>query len=174
VFLAYQWAHPGKQLLFMGQEFGQLSEWSEERGLDWWILDQPAHRGLQHFVASLNRLYRDTPALWEQDGSDAGFTWIDGSDTANSVVSFLRWDRSGRPIAAVFNFSGRTVGPYRVGLPFAGVWDEVLNSDAGEFGGSGAGNYGAVTADQAGHQGQPASVELTLPPLGALYLRPRG
>ena len=172
-FLAFQWAHPGKQLLFMGSEFGQISEWSEERGLDWWILDQPSHQGLLRYVGQLNRIYRDTPALWEQDNTEAGFSWIDGGDTSNSVISFLRWDRSGSPVAAIFNFSGRPLGGYRVGLPHGGIWDELLNSDAGEFGGSGVGNYGSVTAEDIPHQGQPASVELTIPPLGALFLRPR-
>ncbi len=171
-YLAYQWAHPGKQLLFMGQEFGQPSEWSEERGLDWWILDQPAHRGLLQFVAQLNRVYRENAALWAQDFTADGFGFIDGSDTANSVLSFLRWDREGNPIAAIFNFSGVPLSDYRVGLPSAGVWEELLNSDAVEFGGSGVGNLGSVEAAAPGHQGQPASAELTLPPLGALYLRP--
>ncbi len=172
-YLAYQWAHPGKQLLFMGQEFGQRSEWSESRGLDWWILDQPAHRALLGYVGQLNRVYRENASFWQQDGSSAGFSWIDGSDSANSVLSFLRWDRAGNPIACVFNFSGRPVGDYRVGLPFAGTWEELLNSDAGEFGGSGVGNYGSVVAETEPSHGQPASVVLTLPPLGALYLRPK-
>ena len=172
-YLAYQWAHPGKKLLFMGQEFGQPSEWSEERGLDWWILDQPIHRGLLTLVSQLNRIYRDNPALWERDNVEAGFGWIDGSDSANNVISYLRWDSSGNPIAVISNFGGNPVGPYRVGLPFAGVWEELLNTDASEYGGSGVGNLGAVTAVDDGHQGQPASVELTIPPLGVLYLKPR-
>ncbi|MGN6743710.1 MAG: 1,4-alpha-glucan branching protein GlgB [Amnibacterium sp.] len=172
-YLAFQWAHPGKQLLFMGQEFGQRSEWSEERSLDWWILDQPAHRGLLSFVGQLNRVYRENPAFWQQDASSAGFSWIDGSDAANSVLAFLRWDRDGNPVAALFNFSGRPVGDYRIGLPFAGTWEELLNSDAGEFGGSGVGNYGSVVAENEPSHGHPASVVLTLPPLGALYLRPK-
>ncbi|BDI21934.1 1,4-alpha-glucan branching protein GlgB [Herbiconiux sp. L3-i23] len=172
-FLGYQWAHPGKQLLFMGQEFGQPSEWSEERGLDWWILDQPAHRGLFDFVAQLNSVYRDNPSLWERDSDADGFEWIDGSDSANNVVSFLRKDADGNPIAVIANFSGQTVGPYRVGLPTSGAWQELLNSDALEFGGSGVGNFGEVTAENVPQHGQPSSVELTLPPLGILYLKPR-
>ncbi|HEY8589207.1 MAG TPA: 1,4-alpha-glucan branching protein GlgB [Naasia sp.] len=174
LYLAYQWAHPGKQLLFMGQEFGQPSEWSEERGLDWWILDQPTHQGLLRLVSSLNRVYRDNPAFWEQDGrADAGFSWIDGSDSARNLISFLRWDSSGNPVAAVFNFGGNPVGPYRVGLPHGGAWQELLNTDAGDFGGSGVGNFGSVTAEDVPHQGQPASAELTVPPLGAIFLRPQ-
>jgi 1,4-alpha-glucan branching enzyme len=170
-FLSFMWGHPGKQLLFMGQEFGQPSEWSEERGLDWWILDQPAHRDLAKLVAHLNTVYRDNPPLWELDNDPAGFSWIDGSDTANSVVSFLRWDSERNPIAVIMNFSGQPVGPYRVGLPFEGVWEEIVNTDAVEYGGSGVGNLGAVTATAVPHSGQPASAELTLPPLGGLFLK---
>jgi 1,4-alpha-glucan branching enzyme len=172
VYLAFMWAHPGKQLLFMGQEFGQPSEWSEERGLDWWILDQPAHRGLFELVAQLNRVYRDTPALWARDNEPGGFEWIDGGDAQRNVVSFLRWDREGKPLVAIMNFSGVPHDNYRVGLPFAGRWEEALNTDAAEFGGSGVGNLGGVTASAEPWGSRPASAELTLPPLGALWLRP--
>ncbi|QEO10534.1 1,4-alpha-glucan branching protein GlgB [Protaetiibacter larvae] len=168
-YLAFMWAHPGKQLLFMGSEFGQPSEWSEQRGLDWWILEQPAHQALSRLVAQLNRVYRDTPALWELDASPDGFAWIT-SDPGSNVVAFLRRSRSGEQLACIVNFGGNPVGPYRVGLPTAGDWVEVLNSDAGDFGGSGVGNLGRVTAEAHPWHGQPASVELTLPPLGALYL----
>ena len=167
------WAHPGKQLLFMGSEFGQPSEWSEERGLDWWILDQPVHRGLQSLVSSLNRAYVAHPALWEQDNDPAGFEWLDGGNATQNVVAFVRWSRDGAPLVGIFNFSGAPIGPYRVGLPFAGVWDEVINTDAAEFGGSGVGNMGSVTALEEPFQGRAASVELTLPPLGGLWLAPR-
>jgi 1,4-alpha-glucan branching enzyme len=172
-YLSFMWAHPGKQLLFMGSEFGQPSEWSEERGLDWWILDQPAHQGLLRLVGQLNRVYRDQPALWQQDNSPAGFEWIDGADAEHNVVSFLRWDTDGQPIAVFTNFGGNPVGPYRVGLPFAGEWDEVLNTDATEFGGSGVGNFGRVDAVDEPWGGRPASAELTLPPLAGLWLRLR-
>ncbi|MBG6238356.1 1,4-alpha-glucan branching enzyme [Mycetocola sp. CAN_C7] len=173
VFLAFMWAHPGKQLLFMGQEFGQPSEWSEARGLDWWILDQPSHQGLFNLVGQLNRVYAENPALWALDNEPAGFELIDGGDSAHSVLSFLRKDNDGNTIAALFNFSGAPVGPYRIGLPEAGEWDELLNTDAGEFGGSGVGNYGSVVAVDEPWAGRPASAELTLPPLGALWLRLR-
>jgi 1,4-alpha-glucan branching enzyme len=172
-YLAFQWAHPGKQLLFMGQEFGQRSEWSEERGLDWWILEQPAHRSLLGYVGALNRVYRENTPFWQQDTSAAGFSWIDGADSANSVIAFLRWDRDGNPIGCIFNFSGRPIAHYRIGLPFAGTWEELLNTDAAEFGGSGVGNYGAVVAEAEPSHGQPASAVLTLPPLGALFLKPK-
>ena len=173
VYLAFMWAHPGKQLLFMGSEFGQPSEWSEERGLDWWILDQPMHQGLQKLVAGLNHTYTASPALWEQDNDAAGFEWLDGGNSLQNVVAFVRWSRSGEPVVAIFNFGGNPVGPYRIGLPFSGTWDEVINTDAEEFGGSGVGNFGSVQALDEPFQGRPASVELTIPPLGGLWLKPR-
>jgi len=171
-YLAFMWAHPGKQLLFMGQEFGQPSEWSEERGLDWWILDQPVHQGLHRLVGQLNRVYRETPAFWELDNSPAGFEWLEGGDAGNNVIAFERRDAHGAPIVAVVNFSGNPVGGYRLPLPRAGRWREVINTDAAEFGGSGVGNYGSVEATSTPWGGRPASVELTLPPLAALYLQP--
>ncbi|SDZ28824.1 1,4-alpha-glucan branching protein GlgB [Herbiconiux ginsengi] len=172
-YLGFMWAHPGKQLLFMGQEFGQPSEWSEERGLDWWILDQPVHQQLLGLVSRLNTVYRENPALWALDNEPAGFEWIDGGSSSQNLVSFLRWDSEGNPIAILMNFSGQPVGPYRVGLPFGGRWDELINTDAVEYGGSGVGNYGSVEAEYVPWSGRPASVELTLPPLAALYLKPR-
>ncbi|GAA2461224.1 1,4-alpha-glucan branching protein GlgB [Agromyces soli] len=173
-YLAFMWAHPGKQLLFMGQEFGQLSEWSEERGLDWWILDQPSHRQLAEFVAQLNRVYRELPSLWQLDDDSAGFEWVDGAAAAENVIAFLRYDRERVPLLCVVNFSGRPHEGFRLGLPAAGRWVEVLNSDALEFGGSGVGNLGAVEAVDAPWAGRPASASVTLPPLGALWFRPEG
>src|SRR5690554_1866794 len=172
-YLAFMWAHPGKQLLFMGQEFGQPSEWSEQRGLDWWILDQPVHQGLHRLVGQLNRAYRAESALWSLDSDPSGFTWLVRGDATNNVIAFLRWSTDGTPIAVLINFSGIAVGPYRVGLPFTGEWDEVINTDATEYGGSGVGNLGVVTATEHPSHGMPASVELTLPPLAALWLKPR-
>ncbi len=172
-YLAFQWSHPGKQLLFMGQEFGQPSEWSEERGLDWWILDQPVHRGLAALVTQLNHLYRSEPALWQQDHEPSGFQWLVGDDAGNNTVAFLRWPREGDPVAVIVNFSGQPVGPYRIGLPVEGEWVELLNTDAAEFGGSGVGNLGSVTARAEPHGGQAASADVMLPPLAALWLTPR-
>jgi len=169
-FLSFMWAHPGKQLLFMGSEFGQPSEWSEQRGLDWWILDHPEHQGLQRLVGQLNRVYREQPALWSQDNAPAGFGWL-ANDPQRNVVAFVRWSASGEAVACLVNFGGNPVGPYRVGLPFAGRWDEILNSDAADFGGSGVGNFGGVTAVPQPWGDQPASAELTLPPLAALWLK---
>ncbi|CAN5144735.1 1,4-alpha-glucan branching protein GlgB [soil metagenome] len=172
-YLAFMWAHPGKRLLFMGQEFGQPSEWSQDRGLDWWILDQPVHRALLTMVGELNRIYRAEAALWSRDNDPGGFEWIEVGDSEHNVVSFLRWDHDGVPIAVIMNFSGNPVGPYRVGLPFSGTWDEILNTDAADVGGSGLGNFGSVTATATPWSGRPASAELTLPPLAALWLKPR-
>jgi len=171
-YLAFMWAHPGKQLLFMGSEFGQPSEWSEERGLDWWILDQPVHQGLQKLVGQLNRVYTAEAPMWSRDNEPGGFEWLEG-DPGNNVVAFLRWDHEGNPIAVIMNFSGAPVGPYRIGLPFAGTWDEIVNTDAAEYGGSGVGNYGAITATEDPYSGRPASAELTLPPLAGLWLKLR-
>jgi 1,4-alpha-glucan branching enzyme len=171
-FLSFMWAHPGKQLLFMGQEFGQPSEWSEERGLDWWILDQPSHRGLLELVAELNRIYRENSELWILDNDSSGFEWIDGGDAQGNVVSFLRWDSQGNPIAILLNFAGNPHLQYRVGLPFAGKWEEILNTDATRFGGSGVGNLGAVEAVDQAWSGRPSSALINLPPLGGLWLRP--
>jgi 1,4-alpha-glucan branching enzyme len=170
-YLAFMWSHPGKQLLFMGQEFGQPSEWSVDRSLDWWILEQPVHQGLQKLVGQLNRVYRDEPALWCRDNEEGGFEWLDAGDSTNNVISFLRWDNHGNPIAVIVNFSGNPVGPYRIGLPFAGEWRELLNTDAAEYGGSGVGNFGSVFATDEPWAGRPASAEITVPPLGSLWLK---
>ncbi len=171
-FIAFQWMHPGKKLLFMGQEFGQPSEWSEERGLDWWILDQPAHQGLARLVGEVNRIYRGTRALWELDNEPAGFEWLEGGDANNNLVAFLRRDSTGKPIVGVFNFGGSPLYDYRVAMPSAGDWLEVLNTDANEFGGSGVGNLGKVTATAAPWGGRDASAEINVPPLGAVWLTP--
>ena len=177
--LAYMWAHPGKQLLFMGSEFGQGSEWSAERGLDWWVLDYELHEGVQRLVRDLNRGYRATPALWALDSSPEGFSWIDANDAAGNVLSFLRFAGDGGSggdgpgvIACIANFAGHPHEDYRVGLPRAGRWRELVNTDAYDYGGSGAGNLGVVEAVAEPCHGQPASAQLTLPPLGVLWLVP--
>jgi 1,4-alpha-glucan branching enzyme len=170
--LAYMWAHPGKQLLFMGGEFGQVGEWSESRSLDWHLLDDPLHRGVQSLVADLNRAYRDHPALYAADGSPDGFFWIDANDSANNVASFVRVDptRPESAVACVANFAGTPHENYRVGLPGTGRWREILNTDASGYGGSGWGNMGGVDAEESPWHGQPASALLQLPPLGVLWL----
>ena len=169
---AWMWATPGKKLLFMGGEFAQGLEWSHERSLDWDLLERAPHAGVQAFVRDLNRLYRDEPALFARDCDPAGFEWVDCCDAENGVAALLRKDGRGREVLAVFNFTpvGRT--GYRVGVPRAGTWAEALNSDAAVYGGQGWGNYGAVDAEAVEAHGRPHSLVLTLPPLGALFLRP--
>jgi 1,4-alpha-glucan branching enzyme len=175
---AWMWAHPGKQLLFMGGEIGQEREWSHERSLDWWILDDWAdHRRLQLLIQGLNRISRHAPALWEDDTNPAGFEWIDANDADQSVLSFLRHRSHGGvddAIACVANLTPVPRYGYRVGLPAPGRWRELLNTDATEWGGSGVGNWGAVSARDVRWHGQPSSAELTLPPLGVLWLTPAG
>jgi 1,4-alpha-glucan branching enzyme len=171
-FLAYMWAHPGKQLLFMGSEFAQEAEWSESRSLDWWLLDQPVHAGVLELVRDLNAVYRETPALWDRDSQPAGFEWIDANDTVHNVLSFIRKDAKGNPLVCVVNFAGTPHEGYRVGLPTTGGWEESLNTDAERYGGSGVGNLGRVEAEDVEWHGRPASAVLRVPPLGALWLRP--
>lgn len=171
-FLAFMWAHPGKKLLFMGAEFAQSQEWASERGLDWWLLQFAEHAQILRFVSDVNSVYRRIPALWERDFDPGGFEWIEANDAKTNVLTWLRWSRDGTPLACVVNFSPTVYHDYRLGLPFAGTWSEVLNSDANEFGGSGVGNSGTVTAEATTWHGRPASVLLTIPPLAALYLTP--
>ena len=165
--LGYQWLFPGKKLLFMGGEFGQRAEWNENAQLDWWLLGAgPFHIGAQKFVADLNRLYQNSPALWQADYDHAGFQWIDCNDRENSVLSFLRQTADGRNhTVVILNLTPVLRPNYRLGVPLAGHWQEVLNSDAGLYAGSNAGNCGGVTAQPMPMHGQAASAEFTLPPL---------
>jgi 1,4-alpha-glucan branching enzyme len=158
----------------MGSEFGQESEWAESRSLDWWLTDNPDHRGVQTMVSEMNAVYRDSPAIWSQDVDPQGFQWIDANDAGNNVFSFLRWGSDGSALACIANFSAVPHEGYRVGLPSAGRWDEVLNTDAESYVGSGVGNFGAVEADGDGWHGQPASATLRVPPLGTVWLRRAG
>ena len=171
-YLAYQWAHPGKQLIFMGTEFGQEAEWSEQYGLDWYLAETPQHKGIQLMVRQLNEIYRNTPALYDRDNQPAGFQWIDENDGAHNALSFIRWDHQGNPLVCIANFAGTPHQNFRLGLPWAGEWVEALNTDAAEFGGSGVSNVGVVEAVEGPCNGQPASATLTVPPLGVLYLVP--
>jgi 1,4-alpha-glucan branching enzyme len=168
---AFMWAHPGKQLLFMGQEFGQGAEWAESRSLDWWVLDDPGHRGVSRLVRDLNATYRATPALWSRDTTPDGFHWIDANDAPGNVYSFLRFGEDGSVLACIANFAAVPHEGYRVGLPFAGRWDEALNTDAEVYFGSGVGNFGGVEATDESWHGQPASATVRVPPLGAIWLR---
>ncbi|EOD69803.1 1,4-alpha-glucan branching protein GlgB [Amycolatopsis vancoresmycina] len=168
--LAFMWAHPGKQLLFMGGEFGQPGEWSESKSLDWHLMEEPLHLGVWELLRSLNTIYRSSPALYSQDASPDGFAWIDANDSSGNVLSFLRIGADGSRLACVANFAGVPHHDYRVGLPSAGRWLEVVNTDAEAYGGSGVGNMGAVEAVLEPWHGQPASAVLQLPPAGVLWL----
>jgi 1,4-alpha-glucan branching enzyme len=171
---AYQWLFPGKKLVFMGGEFGQRKEWNENAQLDWWLLDAgPFHRGLQKFVEDLNKLYAATPALWQADYDHAGFWWIDCNDRENSILSFMRQTADGsKQVAVILNLTPVPRPNYRIGLPRAGRWREVLNSDAGIYGGGNTGNLGGVTAGNHPCHGQQHSVEFYLPPLSAVAFAP--
>ena len=173
--LAWMWAHPGKQMLFMGGEIAQEREWSHDRSLDWHLLSVPGHAGVQHLVRALNALYRETAALWQRDCTPDGFRWIDASDVEQSVLSFLRLGEAPSPaVACIANLTPVPRHGYRIGLPSGGPWRELLNTDASDFGGSGVGNGGTVRASDHSWHGLPASVELSLPPLGVLWLTPAG
>ncbi|MBL8589078.1 MAG: 1,4-alpha-glucan branching protein GlgB [Methylobacteriaceae bacterium] len=171
LYYAFMWAHPGKKLLFMGQEFAQGREWDADAGLDWAVLDHAPHRGVQALVRDLNRLHRDKPALHARDCEADGFRWIVVDDALQSVVAFLRLDGAGGPpVAAIFNFTPVVRENYRIGLPATGRWREILNTDAAHYGGSGRGNLGGVTARPERWRDFPACADLSLPPLAALYL----
>jgi 1,4-alpha-glucan branching enzyme len=168
----YMWAHPGKQLLFMGSELAQEREWSHDTSLDWHLRDRPEHAGIQALVRDLNRVYRDEPALWEVDFEPAGFRWLDASDAAANVLAFARVSRDGnRIVVCACNFSPVPREGHRLGLPHGGTWREALNTDDPRYGGSGIGS-GTVVADETPAHGQPFSATLNLPPLGVVWLVP--
>ncbi|MGW4208540.1 1,4-alpha-glucan branching protein GlgB [Lentzea sp. NPDC004789] len=171
--LAFMWAHPGKQLLFMGGEFGQRQEWSESRSLDWHLVEQPGlHQGIQSLLRDLNSVYRTAAALFSHDVTPEGFQWIDANDSGGNVLSFLRVGEDGSTLACVANFAGMPHHDYRVGLPSAGRWKELVNTDAAHYGGSGVGNLGGVEAEARPWHGRPYSAVLQLPPAGVLWLVP--
>jgi 1,4-alpha-glucan branching enzyme len=171
-YYGFMWGHPGKKLLFMGQEFGQVLEWDCSRALDWHLLDEPRHRGVFACVRDLNRLYRDLPALHARDCEAEGFRWLVVDDRLQSVVAWLRLGApDDPPVVVVCNFTPVPRHGYRVGVPAVGRWREVLNTDAVIYGGGGVGNLGAVEAGMVPAHGQPASMTLVLPPLATLFLR---
>jgi 1,4-alpha-glucan branching enzyme len=170
-YLGFMWAHPGKQLLFMGAEFGQESEWAESRELDWWLTDHPEHRGVQGLVRDLNAAYRSSPALWGQDGSPDGFAWIDANDAGRNVFSFVRRTPGEPDVVCVTNFAAVPHYDFRLGLPAAGEWEEILNTDASDYTGSGVGNFGAITGVEGEWSGQPAHADIVVPPLAAVWFR---
>ena len=169
--LAWQALTPGKKLMFMGGEFGQQREWSEGRELDWGLLANPENVASQRLSADLNRLYRDLPALHTQDFSPLGFEWIDCNDSEHSVLSWLRWGNDGSFVVIVFNFTPVPQTDYRLGVPEAGNYLELLNTDSVFYGGSNLGNGGALPAHEGEWMGRPANLEVTIPPLGAVLLR---
>ncbi|OZY44872.1 1,4-alpha-glucan branching protein GlgB [Pseudomonas lundensis] len=171
-YLSFMWTHPGKKLLFMGCEFGQWREWNHDQQLDWYLLQYPEHQGVQKLVGDLNRLYRDCPALHDQDDVAQGFQWLIGDDATNSVYAWLRWSKDGQPLLVVANFTPVPRQGYRIGVPFAGTWQEVLNSDADTYAGSNYGNGGGVGTEPLPSHGQTHSLALNLPPLGVLILKP--
>jgi 1,4-alpha-glucan branching enzyme len=170
---AFMWAHPGKKLLFMGNELAQEQEWSEERSLDWHLLENPQHSGMQSLVRDLNRAYRDTPALWERDYDHTAFWWLEPNDAEASVFAFARLGRdTKRPLVFVANLTPVPRDGYRLGLPVPGRWRELLNTDSSFYGGSDTGNFGGVLAEDVPWMEQYHSAEITLPPLGAIWLVP--
>ncbi|SFZ82997.1 1,4-alpha-glucan branching enzyme [Devosia enhydra] len=169
-YYAFMWAWPGKKLLFMGQEFAQREEWSEAKGLDWWLLDASMHEGIRRLIGDLNAAYRGLPALYERDCEPEGFGWLIGNDHANSVFAWVRQTPGSDPVVAIANMTPVPREGYRVPMPKAGRWRERINTDAGWYGGSNSGNQGIVIAHPAKDGGWPAYADFTLPPLATLYL----
>jgi 1,4-alpha-glucan branching enzyme len=170
---AWMWAHPGKKLLFMGGELAVEREWAHDSELDWRLLEDPAHAGVQRLMVDLGALYAASPALWELDESPNGFQWIDAGNAEQNILSFVRRDAHGHPgIACIANFAPVVRYDFRVGLPLPGHWTEVLNTDSDHYGGSGVGNLGAVEAGAEPMHAFSYSAQLTLPPLGVLWLAP--
>lgn len=168
---ANMFAQPGKKLLFMGSEFAQRAEWNHDKSLDWHLLDYPVHAGLQRCLGDLARLYRDTPALHQLDcDPKRGMHWVDANDASQSCLTFLRYDEAGTPMLAAFNFTPVPRETYRVGVPKTGFWREIFNSDVREYGGSGMGNRGGLSAQSVPAHGHSWSLSLTLPPLAAVFL----
>jgi 1,4-alpha-glucan branching enzyme len=171
-YYAFMWGHPGKKLLFMGQDFGQGAEWNADRSLDWHLLGDKWHQGVQTLVKDLNGLYRDEPALHQLDCESGGFEWLEASDAETSILAWLRKGRDGTaPILVVCNFTPTPRPAYRLGLPAAGRWREILNTDAETYGGSGMGNLGMIEAVEVASHGRPFSARIALPPLATVWFR---
>ena len=166
-YLGFMWAHPGKQLIFMGAELGQESEWAEARELDWWLLDHPEHEGVRSLVRDLNRVYADTPALYARDNEPDGFEWLDANDASRNVFAFVRRAPGEPDLVCVANFAAVPHEGYHLALPRPGTWDEVVNTDAALYTGSGVGNLGQVEATESG-------ATIVVPPLATVFFRHRG
>jgi 1,4-alpha-glucan branching enzyme len=170
-YYAFMYAHPGKKLLFMGNEIGQRNEWNHDQSLDWHLLQYPLHAGVQTLIRELNALYRKTPALYEIDFDARGFEWLDWNDRESSVLSWLRRDASGNVIIVVTNLTPIVRDHYRIGVPGGGEYEEVFNTDCERYGGSGIAN-GRLHTTARPHQGRADSIELRLPALATLFLKP--
>ncbi|MDQ6625358.1 MAG: alpha amylase C-terminal domain-containing protein, partial [Verrucomicrobiota bacterium] len=171
MFYAWMFAHPGKKLLFMGQDFGQVREWNHDGELDWFLLAEPKHDGLRRLVQHLNYVYKNEAALWDLDDSHEGFEWIDFHDADNSVVSFLRKARSGDIIIFVVNATPQVLHGYRIGVPQAGFYREIINTDAETYGGSNVGNMGGLEAAEQPWSGRTHSLMIELPPLATIAFK---
>jgi 1,4-alpha-glucan branching enzyme len=170
--LGWQYMQPGKKLLFMGCEIGQSGEWNHDASLDWHLLEYAPHQGVQRWARDLNRLYRAEPALHQRDCHPAGFEWVDCNDSQQSIVMFLRRGTSpGEAMLVACNFTPVPRHGYSAGVPWGGRWEEVLSSDAKEYGGSGQGNYGGVVAEPRPGHGRPYTLRITLPPLGMVVFK---
>ena len=173
-YFGFMWTHPGKKLIFMGGEFGQVGEWNHDRSLDWHLLEQPGHEGMRRLVRDLNTMYQEIPALHELDCDPAGFEWVDTSNVEQSVIAFMRKDRAGNPVLIVSNFTPVPRHEYRIGVPLPGRWVERLNTDSEIYGGSNVGNMGGKDAEEVSVHGRPYSIPLSLPPLGTIVLVQEG
>jgi 1,4-alpha-glucan branching enzyme len=171
MFLAWMYAHPGKKLLFMGSEFGQVNEWNHDVSLDWHLAQLPRHDGLRRLAQHLNYIYKSEPALWQLDDTYEGFDWIDFHDADNSVVSFLRKSREGELIAFVVNATPQVRYNYQLGVPESGFWREIINTDAETYGGSNVGNYGGVRSENVSWMAREHSILIHLPPLATVAFK---
>ena len=172
-YFGFMWTHPGKKLLFMGGEFAQDREWNHDQSLDWHLLDDPLHGGMQKLVRDLNHLYRDRPALHRLDCEPEGFEWIDASDAEQSVLVFLRKSDNGAPpVVVLCNLTPQVHHDYRIGVPLAEAWSEILNTDDAAYGGSDVGNRGVLQTEDVPWHGRQALLSLTLPPLATIVLAP--
>jgi 1,4-alpha-glucan branching enzyme len=171
LFYCWQYAHPGKKLLFMGGELGQWHEWNQAQSLDWPLLQVEAHAGIRRLVSDLNRLYCDEPSLHRHDFEPRGFRWIDCHDTEQSVLSFIRYADDGECVLCILNFTPVPRNHYRLGVPQAGSYREILNSDSAFYGGTNTGNGGDIPVEESAWMGFEHSIEITLPPLAALFLK---
>jgi 1,4-alpha-glucan branching enzyme len=171
-YFGFMWSHPGKKLLFMGGEIAQEREWNHDGEIDWFLLDNPEHAGIQRLVRDLNQLYRREPALHLRDSEPEGFRWIVGDDRSNSVFAYFRLGQEGHaPVLVVCNMTPTPRSNYRIGVPEGGIWREIMNTDSRFYGGSDMGNGGELHAVPQPMHGEAHSLDLTLPPLATLFLR---